>query len=223
MKNSPIIGWSLVIAASVFIVLVTGLIFYVGVDEQTTRTVLRFTSVTSVIPFLLVFIAKPCSYIQRIQYFSQWTDNNRRYLWLILSISHLVHLYGIFVFLQLKVQEVPGFIWLTGGIAYLVILIFAVVELVKPSLFDEVSQGVGDNFTKLIYTSGIWYVWLYFFLAYVGSASGYSALAKGRQIFYTVPATIIFIAAALLHLIVKFQDKKVDSKSIQENLNTPSV
>ena len=214
MKNSPILGWSLVIAASVFIVLVTGLIFYVGVDEQTTRTVLRFTSVTSVIPFLLVFIAEPCSYIQRIQDFSQWTENNRRYLWLILAVSHLVHLYGIFVFLQLKVQEVPDFIWLTGGIAYLVILIFAVVELVKPSLFDEVSQGIGDNFTKLIYASGIWYVWLYFFLAYGGAASGYSALTKGRQIFYTVPATIILIAAALSHLIVKFQDKKVDSKLI---------
>lgn len=208
MKNSSIFGWSLVIAASVFIVLVTGLIFYVGVNEQTTRTVLRFTSVTSVIPFLLVFVSKPGSYIQKIQEFSQWIKNNRRYLWLILSVSHLVHLYAIFVFLQLKVKEVPSYIWLTGGIAYLVILIFAVVELIKPSVFDEVSQGLGDSFTKLVYTSGIWYVWLYFFLAYVGAASGYSALTKGRQLFYTIPATIIFISAALLHLIVKFGIKK---------------
>lgn len=222
MKNSSIFGWSLVIAASVFIMLVTGLIFYVGVNEQTTRTVLRFTSVTSVIPFLLVFVSKPGSYIQKIQEFSQWAEKNRRYLWLILSISHLVHFYAIFVFLQLNIKEVPGYIWLTGGIAYLIILIFAVVELVKPSVFDEVSQGLGDSFTKLVYTSGIWYVWLYFFLAYIGAATGYSALTKGRQIFYTIPATIIFISAALLHLIVKFRDKRVDSKSIQENLNTLS-
>lgn len=214
MKNSSITGWSLVITSSVFIVLVTSLIFYVGINEQTTRTVLRFTSVTSVIPFLLVFLSKPCSYIPIIQEFSRWINRNRRYLWLILSFSHSVHLYGIFVFLRLKVKEVPGFIWLTGGLAYLIILMFAVIELVNPSLFQRVSEGVSDSFTKLIYATGIWYIWFYFLLAYVGAASGYSALSKGRQIFYTVPATIILLVSALLYLVVKFQDKKVQDKKV---------
>lgn len=67
----------------------------------------------------------------------------------------------------------------TSGIAYLMILMFAVIELVNPSLFDVVIKGVSDSFTKLIYVSRIWYVWLYFFLAYVEAASNYSPLTKG--------------------------------------------
>ncbi|KST64524.1 hypothetical protein [Mastigocoleus testarum] len=213
MKNSSLVGWSLVIASSLFILLITGLIFYVGVNEQTIRTVLRFTSVTSVVPFLLVFVSKPCSYIQRLQEYSLWIENYRRYLWLILSISHLVHLFGIFVFVQLRVKQVPGYIWFTGGIAYLIIMIFAVMELVNSSIFDEVSKGVSDSFSKLIYVSGIWYIWLYFLFAYVGAASGYSPLTKGRQLFYTIPAAIIFIATALLHVLVRIRYKKLDSLS----------
>ena len=213
MKNSSLVGWSLVIASSLFIVLITGLIFYVGVNEYTTRTVLRFTSVTSVIPFLLVFISKPCSYIQRIQEFSRWVENNRRYLWLTLSISHLVHLFGIFFFVQLQVKQVPNYIWFTGGIAYLVIMMFAVMELVNPSIFDEVSKGISDSFSQLIYVSGIWYIWFYFLFAYVGAASAYSPLTKGRQLFYTIPAAIIFIATALLHVLVRIRYKKLDSLS----------
>lgn len=111
MRNSSTFGWSLVIAASLFIFLVSSLIFYVDVGEESTRTVLRFTSLTSAIPFLLVFISKPFSYIQWSQEFSQWTQHNRRYLWLILTASHLIHLYAIFVFFQLKVKEIPGYIW----------------------------------------------------------------------------------------------------------------
>lgn len=213
MNNSSTLGWSLVIAASLFILLVSGLIFYVGVNEDSTRTVLRFTSVTSALPFLLVFLSKPLSYFQRTQEFSQGTRDNRRYLWLTLTASHLVHLYAIFVFFQLKVKEIPGSVLWMGGIAYAIILIFGGIELVKPSLFDEARNSQSNSFINWIYGSGIWYVWLLFFLTYLGSATGLSALAQGRQMFYTIPGAIVFLAAALFRLIVKFQGWKLEGES----------
>lgn len=209
MRNSSTFGWSLVIAASIFILLASILIFYVGIDEKSTRTVLRFTSLTSAIPFLLVFMSKPFSYIQKTQEFSKWTQYNRRYLWLIFTASHLIHIYAIFVFFQLQVKEISGYIWWAGGIAYVIILIFATIELVSPNLFDEATL-TKFRFLKLIYTSGIWYVWLIFLLTYVGTASSLSAVAKGRITFYTIPMIIIFLAIALLHLIAKLRAWKPD-------------
>jgi hypothetical protein len=67
VKNSSILGWSLLVASSIFLILISSLIFSVGIDEATTRILLRFTSVTSAIPFLLVFLSKPFSYSENIE------------------------------------------------------------------------------------------------------------------------------------------------------------
>lgn len=77
--------------ATLFIILTSGLILYPKITDDNILTALRFSSLTTAIPFLLFFVAKPLAVVRGE--IGQWLQNHHRYLWLILTISHLIHLY----------------------------------------------------------------------------------------------------------------------------------
>ncbi|NEQ52662.1 MAG: hypothetical protein F6K11_21410, partial [Leptolyngbya sp. SIO3F4] len=115
--------------ASIFMLLVSGLILYPEATDDNVLTALRVSSLTTAIPFLLVFIASSQSTITGD--FGQWIGQNRRCLWLILTISHFIHLYQIYLYYQLG-QSCPLTVWLATSPLWLIMVLFSAVELINP-------------------------------------------------------------------------------------------
>ncbi|MGB3532695.1 MAG: hypothetical protein WBA13_04165 [Microcoleaceae cyanobacterium] len=95
-QQQEVLGWSAVGIATAFIILVSGLIMYPELTDDNILTALRFSSLTTAIPFILFFIAKPLTVVNHE--LGEWLQNNNRYLWLILTISYIIHLYQIFLY-----------------------------------------------------------------------------------------------------------------------------
>lgn len=206
MQQRAVFGWSGVAIAAVFMVLVSGLILYPKPTSESILAALRFSSVTTALPFLLVFAAKPLasSYISRD--FGKWVQNNRKVLWLVLTFSHLLHLYQIFIFYQLG-QSCPWTVWAFTTPLWIFMVLFSGWELMKPQFFEPLnhSETSSEDFVqpnpaiKLIYGIGIWYIWLVFTLAF-----GLSAVAKHIP-FYNIPALILFLSAAIARAAVQWR------------------
>ncbi len=178
--------WSGVIVATVLMILMSGLILYPQPTNESVFIALRISSLTTAIPFLLIFIARSITTINAK--IGQWLQNNRRYLWLTLTISHLIHLYQIWLYYQLG-QSCPVTVWLVTLPLWIITVSFAVVEIINPQIFDR-------PVLNWIYKVGVWYVWLIFTLAFGLGTVG------NHLLFYNLPAFILFLAGAIFSGIV---------------------
>jgi hypothetical protein len=92
MQQRVSLGWSGVAIATVLMMLCSGLILYPIATDANILTSLRVSSVTTALPFLLVFTAKPLARLNVGGGIGVWAQTNRASLWLILTASHLIHL-----------------------------------------------------------------------------------------------------------------------------------
>lgn len=198
MPQQTSLGWSGVAIATIFIVLISSLILYPNVTSENVLTSLRFSSVTTALPFLLVFVAKPLRVLNVFSNLGQWAQANRRYLWLILTISHLLHLYQIFLYYQLG-SSCSWLVWAITSPLWVIMVLFSAVAIFKPQLFDQLPQANGTKGLNLIYEIGNWYIWLVFTLAF-----GLGSVAKHIP-FYNVPAFILFLAGAIAYAMAWFR------------------
>lgn len=196
MKQQTALGWSGVAIATLLMILVSALILYPTVTMEKVLTALRLSSVTTALPFLLVFVAKPLTILDVPLGLGQWLQRNRRYLWLTLTISHLLHLYQIWFFYQLG-QSCPLVIWAITSPLWIIMVLFSIVEIAQPQRFDLLAVVKGTRRLQFIYGCGVWYVWLVFTLAF-----GSGAIAQHLP-FYNIPALILFLAGGVLHGIVR--------------------
>jgi hypothetical protein len=196
MRKSTVLGWTGVAIFAIFMVLVSSLILYPKPTAETILVALRFSSVTTALPFLLVFAAKPLLKISRDV--GEWIQSYRKYLWIALTFSHLLHLYQIFIFYQLG-QSCPGTVWAVTAPLWILMVLFSGWELIKPQFFEPLDRQAtsledrlnANQATNLIYGIGVWYIWLVFTLAF-----GLSAVAKHIP-FYNIPALVLFLSAAI--------------------------
>jgi hypothetical protein len=143
--------WSGVLIGTVLMMLVSALtlIVYPKITIENVSIALRISSLITAIFFLLVFIAKPLTKIN--SELGNSIEHNRSYLWLVLTISHLIHLYQIWLYYQLG-QSCPVFIWLATLPLWIITVVFAVIEIINPQIF------IRNKLTKFLYQVGISYV-----------------------------------------------------------------
>ena len=192
------LAWTGVAIATLFMVLASSVILYPQITESNILTALRFSSVTTALPFLLVLVAKPLAVLNVPKHLGAWAIRNNRYLWLILTISHLLHLYQIFLYYKLG-NSCPFTVWAITAPLWIIMVLFTSLALFKPHSFDQLLQVNGQTKWKFWYALGCWYIWTVFTLAF-----GLGAAAMHIP-FYNIPALILFLAGALLHGLVRWR------------------
>jgi hypothetical protein len=155
IQRRAFLEWSVVALATVFMLLASGLILYPKITNENILAALRLSSLTTAIPFLLVFIIKPLRGIA--DNIARWLQNNRRYLWLILTISHFIHLYQIFLYYQLG-KSCPLTVWLVTSPLWILMAAFSAIEIAKPELIDRLYRSKKNGLFNLFYGMGIWYI-----------------------------------------------------------------
>ena len=149
---------------------------------------------TTALPFLLVFVAGSRS----LGDLGQWLEKSRRYLWLILTISHIIHLYQIGLYYQLG-QSCPLTVWAVTSPLWIIMVTFSGVDLINPQLFERIHQAETSITVRLFHEIGIWYVWLIFTVAFsLGTATKH-------LLFYNIPALVLFLAAAIINGITRWR------------------
>ncbi|PJI45348.1 MAG: hypothetical protein CTR54_05170 [Rhizobium sp.] len=128
-----------------------------------TRMIIRGTARTSLLLFLMAFVA---SAMVRVfpGWLTNWQRRNRRYLGLAFAVSHGLHLVAIIAFARLD----PVAFWqvtntsmvVTGGLAYLFIAAMAATSL------DRAPALIGMRAWSLLHRMGAWYIWLSFAVAF---------------------------------------------------------
>jgi hypothetical protein len=193
-QQQTFLGWSGVLIATVLMMLSSGLILYPTITNENILTALRVSSLTTALPFLLIFVTGSLTIMT--QDLGRWLQTNRRYLWLILTISHLIHLFQIFLYYQLG-QSCSLTVWIVTSPLWIIMVIFSAIEISNSQLFAAHSQRL----FRLLYSIGIWYIWLIFSLAF-----GLGAVAKHIP-FYNIPAFVLFLAAAIINVITWWRQK----------------
>lgn len=180
-------GWPLVGWCSLLLVgLSAGLLALQGVGEQGLRLVIRTTAQTSVVLFTSAFIA---SALRRVwpTALSRWMLQNRRYLGVSFAVSHVIHLAAI-VALTATVPtfELPPVTVVAGGIAYVFIAAMTATS------FDRSAAWLGPRAWKILHTTGVYYIWLIFFISYAPRA----VMVPAR---YT-PVVVVLLGGLVLRL-----------------------
>ena len=159
-------GWSLVpvsaalVAARVWVILAT-----YGLNEDGLRVALRATARTSVLLFLLAFLAQPMRRLRRNP-FTAWVLRNRRYLGVSFAASHTIHL-GVIVALTRSTGESTDPVTLyAAGLGYLLLAAMTATS------FDRTAAWLGRVWWKRLHLTGLYYLWFIFLLQYFGTARG---------------------------------------------------
>lgn len=198
IQRQSFLGWTGVLISTVFMLLASGLTLYPQITSENILTALRLSSLTTAIPFLLVFVTKPLTVTT--DELGQWLRNNRSYLWLALTISHLIHLYQIILYYQLG-ETCSLTTWLVTAPLWIIMVLFSVTELLRPEIFDYLYQAHAPRRLNILYRLGLWYIWLVFTLAF-----GLGA-AEQHIPFYNIPAFMLFVAGAIFNGIMWWRKK----------------
>lgn len=156
------------------------------------RMAIKLTARTSLVLFLLAFIA---SALFRIcpNPWTRWQLRNRRQLGLSFAVSHLLHAIAI---VALAVADPKLFAELggssmlvAGGSAYLVIAVMAATS------FDRTAAWIGAVAWRRLHLFGAWYIWLSFMVTF-------GKRAQPDMVYW--PFIGVLLGAAALRLIVSF-------------------
>ena len=189
-KNTKPMQWAAVGFAILLIALLSNLSLYPQTTAENVPIALRITSLTTALPLLLVFTARPLPLISRP--LAQWVHAHYRELWLVLTASHLIHLYQIGLYYQLG-QQCRLTVWLVTAPVWGITVIFAIVAIARPQWLEQPSsRGL-----KWLLGLGLAYVWGVFTLAF-----GLGAIARHLP-FYNIPAFLLFLSGGALHIIAR--------------------
>ena len=192
-KQATVIEAGWITVATIFMLLASGLILSPEVNETNILTALQVSSLTTALPFLLLFIAKPLGLLRKD--IKQWIQISHRSLWLILTISHLIHLYQILLFYQ-QGQSCPLLVWFITSPLWAIMVFFSLIEVGRPEVAIAFFQNQSQGIWRILYNAGLWYTWLVFTIAF-----GLGSIA-GHLTFYNLPAFICFLSGAATYGIV---------------------
>lgn len=182
------LAWGVVIISSLFMLLLSALVLSNGLDLSSVFLALRTSSLTTALPFLLVFSTRPLRRLKWTSEIGQWSHQYYRELWIVVAVSHLIHLAQIGLYYNLG-QSCPASVWAVTLPLWIIVVSFAISAITNPEWFtNSHAQDVR------LYKLGSWYVWLIFTIAFVLGA------ATGHLLFYNLPSATLFIAGAILRL-----------------------
>lgn len=185
-------GWRLVGLASITLVIMAAAVAAMAPNAvEGARAVIRMTARTSLLLFLMAFVA---SSLARMfpSALTRWLRANRRYIGVSFAVSHLLHAIAIITLARLdpalfaQLTNVGSFIG--GGIAYLFII------LMTATSFDRTAALIGPRAWRLLHTAGIWFLWVSFTLNF------------GKRIptspYYWLPVALL-LAALVLRIVAR--------------------
>lgn len=202
MADTPPLHWSLVLIASLSLGLLSALVLSNGLDEASIGLALRVSSLTTALPFLLIFALEPMLRFGVTNSTGRWIQQHQRDLWVLAAVSHLIHLGQIGLYYKLG-QSCSLWVWVVTSPLWGILSLFGCAAMFQPSwlaprtartnIFRSPTSGFPSAQTKaLIYQCCSWYVWLVFALAFIlGTASQH-------LLFYNLPAALLFLAVAML-------------------------
>lgn len=130
---------------------------------QGARMVIRVTARTSLVLFLLSFLASALARLWPTPTTS-WLLQHRRAFGLGFAFSHGVHLVAIVAFAQLDgpafMQQTSVGNLITGGIAY------AFIALMAASSWDGAVRWLGRRRWQLLHAAGAYYLWVSFVVSF---------------------------------------------------------
>ncbi|MGZ3236565.1 MAG: hypothetical protein ACXU8A_04230 [Burkholderiaceae bacterium] len=155
--------WRLLGLISAILALLTIIVLALDPDVDGVRRVIRLTARTSFLLFGLAFTAS-AAWKRFPNRWMNWQRQNRRYLGLGFAVSHTIHAVAIATYAAMdpvRFHAVTGISnFITGGIAYVFILLMALTS------FDRTAAWMGPRAWKVLHTTGIYYLWISFMVAY---------------------------------------------------------
>lgn len=190
-------GWRLTGLLSILLALMAlGILITDGMSTDAIRMVIRATARTSLVLFLLAFIAAPAAKLWPGGA-TRWLLRNRRYIGVSFAASHGIHALAIIAF---AVQDPVLFGEMTttgtlisGGSAYLFIILMAATS------FDRAVAWLGARNWRILHWCGAWYIALSFTIT--------NAKRTPDMPLYWLPVALV-LGAILLRLVVKLRDRR---------------
>ncbi len=150
------------------------------------RAVIRLTARTSLVLFLMSFVASSLVRLAPSPA-TRWMIRNRRYLGVSFAMSHLIHAVAIVALARTDADlfwqlTTVGSI-VTGTSTYLVI------ALMTATSFDATARWLGSRVWRSLHWWGAWYIWVSF------------VFTNGKRVpmslWYLVPVALLGLAVAL--------------------------
>jgi methionine sulfoxide reductase heme-binding subunit len=177
-------GWSLVAWSTLALVIMLGAITIMhGTDQSSWRIAIRATARTSVLLFLVTFVATVVRKLWPGK-LTNWLRQNRRYLGVSFAVSHSCHALTI---LGLAIATPNSIHADHGGL-----LGYTFIGLMTITSFDRPAQLLGYRPWKILHGTGSYYLWLAFTLTF-------SKRIAENPGFYA-PITVALVLALLLKL-----------------------
>jgi hypothetical protein len=180
VKGWPLVGW----AAALVLTAAAGVIAVHGWNDAGLLVVLRVTARCSLVLFLLAFTARPARQLWQTP-ITKWLLANRRYLGVSFAVSHGIHLVAILA----RGMSLGPTSFFAGAPLYGVIAVLTITS------FDRTAAWVGRTWWKRIHTVGVYALWGFFAIVYVGKAVKEPLFAPAAAV--TVAAGAVRAAAAL--------------------------
>jgi sulfoxide reductase heme-binding subunit YedZ len=185
-KQTGLSGWPLLAAASSLLLAMSLAIIAAMPGVDGIRMLIRATARTSLLFFLLAFVAAAAWALWPAAP-TRWLRANRRYLGLSFAVSHGIHALAIFRLARVDPalfhQLANSMTYLTGGLAYLYIVAMSATS------FDRSAAWLGPRGWKLLHGSGVFYLWISFIFSF--------GKRLGQGPFYTMVLAVLVGALAL--------------------------
>jgi methionine sulfoxide reductase heme-binding subunit len=160
-------GWLLVAAAAAAVSLMAvGLVVW-SPDVAGVRSAIRWTARTSLVLFLLTFTASAAWRLWPSAW-TRWQLANRRYLFLSFAASHGVHLIAILAFAHLAPMAFD--IASNPKTRFVGEMGYAFIFAMTATSFDAIAARLGRRASKILHTTGAWYLWFVFLSSYASRA-----------------------------------------------------
>ena len=155
-------GWPLLGLLTILLFIWTGWTVLAGPDAvEATRTAIRLTARTSLVLFVLAFVASGLARLWPGRA-TGWLLRNRRMFGLSFVVSHLLHaavlvrLWRLDPVLFDTLTNTVSFI--AGGTCYAVILALGITSL------HPVRRRMGPRAWQRLHSFGVWFIWLFFLI-----------------------------------------------------------
>jgi sulfoxide reductase heme-binding subunit YedZ len=171
-----------------------------GFDEISVRAVIRFTARTSLVFFLMAFIASAARTLWPSP-FTVWLRRNRRYLGLSFAFSHFVHGIAIIAYARMGAEQaavaVTPDMLIFGGFGYLVIAAMAATS------FDRTAAMLGPRLWRALHTFGVYFLWVQFLVAFGKRAPAMPG--------YAIFIALLVVAMAVRIVAMRRKSARVDA------------
>lgn len=155
-------SWGLVGATAVLLSATVGRFLAHGVSEEALHELLRVTARTSLMLFLVTFLARPIRSLSDGEW-ARWLLGRRKYLGLSFATAMVFHL-ATLVGLASLGEQFPGPIVVAGGAALLFVVAMTVTSFPGPT------RALGGARWKALHKTGLWSFFVVFLYDYWPSA-----------------------------------------------------